>query len=497
MQLTRRGWELPAVAAVFIVLAVLAQQPLAMYTGTGVAAYGLARQFVAVRQFHTSDDALSITYTAAKSTTAIDEPVQLSLSVALAEPQPTTIEVTAALPIAADTETDTTDTAARSVRIPPGETTATTTFSCSFPVAGQFTFPVPEVCMTDATGRFQETLQRGEQPTVLIKPRTPRRIHVGQGGESVAAYGEHQSGQRGAGITPAELRRYVPGDARRRIDWKATARLAEPHVREFEAETDRETVLVVDARTAMQVGPVDSCMLDYVREVALGLVALAEQNGDPLGCYVVGDDGLSMAATPSTAPHAYQRVRTVLHDQTATASDRSMTGQRAATYTRLRSPDPSQGRQFTSTRANTVARVLAGDGSTFARTLAPFFDTTPTTPAGRDGMRPLVGAIERLHADRTGSRWTILLTGDTNRNEVRKAVQRARNDGDQVFVFLTPEVLFATDGLADVERAYERYADFERFRRELDRLGGVTAFEVGPGDRLQTVLDARRERISG
>jgi hypothetical protein len=147
--------------------------------------------------------------------------------------------------------------------------------------------------------------------------------------------------------------------------------------------------------------------------------------------------------------------------------------------------------------SNTIARILAGDDSTFARTLAPFFDATPTTSVRHDELPPLVGAIERLHADRTGSRWTIILTGDTDRDEVRKAVRSARNGGDQVFVFLTPEVLFTADGLADVERAYERYADFERFRRELDRLGEVTAFEVGPRDRLQTVLDTRRERVSG
>jgi hypothetical protein len=145
---------------------------------------------------------------------------------------------------------------------------------------------------------------------------------------------------------------------------------------------------------------------------------------------------------------------------------------------------------------NSIARTLAGDESTFARTLSPFFDPQ-STPIPSDELPALVGAVERLQAERTGSRWTVLLTSDADRAAVREAVRRARRGGDRVFVFLTPQVLFEESGLTDLERAYDRYADFERFRRELDRLGNVTAFEVGPGDRLRAVLAARRDRVSG
>ena len=42
--------------------------------------------------------------------------------------------------------------------------------------------------------------------------------------------------------------------------------------------------------------------------------------------------------------------------------------------------------------------------------------------------------------------------------------------------------------------SYESYVDFEEFRRELSRLPRVTAFEVGPSDRLEAVLSERHRR---
>jgi hypothetical protein len=63
-----------------------------------------------------------------------------------------------------------------------------------------------------------------------------------------------------------------------------------------------------------------------------------------------------------------------------------------------------------------------------------------------------------------------------------------------VLVFLTPTVLFAPGELADLEHAYARYREFEIFRRDLARLERVSAFEVGPGDRLDTILSTGRQR---
>jgi hypothetical protein len=63
-------------------------------------------------------------------------------------------------------------------------------------------------------------------------------------------------------------------------------------------------------------------------------------------------------------------------------------------------------------------------------------------------------------------------------------------------VFLTPQVLFDAGELADLEAAYRQYRAFEEFRTELERFGSVVAYEVGPGDRLATLLSSTHARTA-
>jgi hypothetical protein len=97
---------------------------------------------------------------------------------------------------------------------------------------------------------------------------------------------------------------------------------------------------------------------------------------------------------------------------------------------------------------------------------------------------------ERIETDDEFS--VIILTDDTAQKRVWDLVQFCQGTADRVTLFLTPHVLFEPGGLDDLEDAYERYLRFEEFRQELDGLPNVTAFEVGPGDRLDAILSSRR-----
>src|ERR1700741_1447956 len=66
--------------------------------------------------------------------------------------------------------------------------------------------------------------------------------------------GRYASPMRGRGLNFEEIRDYRPGDDVRSIDWKVTARLQQPHVRVFNEERDRQTLLVVDQRLSMFFG---------------------------------------------------------------------------------------------------------------------------------------------------------------------------------------------------------------------------------------------------
>jgi uncharacterized protein (DUF58 family) len=66
--------------------------------------------------------------------------------------------------------------------------------------------------------------------------------------------GRLASRMRGRGLSFEEIRRYRAGDDVRAIDWKVTARLRKPHLRVFNEERDRQTVLLVDQRISMFFG---------------------------------------------------------------------------------------------------------------------------------------------------------------------------------------------------------------------------------------------------
>ncbi len=66
--------------------------------------------------------------------------------------------------------------------------------------------------------------------------------------------GRHASRLRGRGLNFEEIRRYLPGDDVRNIDWKVTNRLKKPHVRVYTEERDRSALVLVDQRQSMFFG---------------------------------------------------------------------------------------------------------------------------------------------------------------------------------------------------------------------------------------------------
>src|SRR5215510_7460259 len=68
--------------------------------------------------------------------------------------------------------------------------------------------------------------------------------------------GGHASKLRGRGLDFEEIRKYLPGDDPRTIDWKVTARTRKPHARVFTEERERPVLLLVDQRLGMFFGSV-------------------------------------------------------------------------------------------------------------------------------------------------------------------------------------------------------------------------------------------------
>ncbi|MXV61820.1 DUF58 domain-containing protein [Natronorubrum sp. JWXQ-INN-674] len=503
---TRRLWAAIALAVFLAAFAVVAARPLLLGGAGLIGAWVLTRQYRFLRTLEDGVDSLWVHQSVTRSGVRTTDTIPVTLAATLETDSPLAFDIDAGLPTAAVSDEP------LSVSLAPSESTADRTVEVTWPVAGQHRFDEPTVRVSD--GFVRETLSVGEAPTITVEPRGPRTIHVGEGGDRIAtAYGEHEAGRLGSGLEPAELREYMPGDTADRIDWKATARLGTPHVREYEAATDRQTLLVVDHRASLATGVQGETKLEYLREVALATAASARRLGDPLGFLAVGDAGVTDRLEPDTTPATYNRVRQrllELEPTSATPSD-DTAGDDADSYRRRTGPDPTSIRlrsRLTAADARRKLSAIGGDlegepetgtepdSDPFTSTLRPFY-ANRTGYRKRIESKPLYGAVRTAHNRGLNTLWTVIFTDDSRPAELRETVKLARSNDNAVLVLLAPSVLYEPGGLADVERAYDRYVEFEELRRDLARMSRVTALEVGPTDRLSTVLSSGRTRARG
>jgi uncharacterized protein (DUF58 family) len=120
--------------------------------------------------------------------------------------------------------------------------------------------------------------------------------------------GRYASRVRGRGLDFEEIRRYVPGDDIRTIDWKVTARTGKPHSRVFTEERDRPQIVVVDQRLSMFFGT-RVAMKSVTAVEAAALAAWRSFDlGDRVGAVVFNDSEIT-----EVAPHrSRERVMRIL-----------------------------------------------------------------------------------------------------------------------------------------------------------------------------------------
>lgn len=473
MRLTRRTWTIGAIGVTLAVAAPVLASPIPAVGAAVVFGWIIARQLIVVGQFQATVDNTTISITPAASTAQVGTDIPVTVTVERPLAAAGTVQtVTIGLPVAAKPRPET----EREVTLSIGETQATTTIMLSVPTAGRMAFPEPQWQLIDKRDMFTETFSRGPTPTVTIEAETMQEIHVGRGGSEVSAFGQYNTDETGEGLTPAEIRKYIIGEPADRIDWKATARLPETYVREFEAESDREITLIVDHRSQTVDEDDNNTQLAYLREVALSILSNAESGGDALGLLTVGDEGLTTVIPPTQNERDHTRIREQLLTLTPT------TNTPPTSSVDLSHPDTSRD----------LLEKLGDEESKFSSILQDFAEIAPSY-VERFETSPLYGAIEYIQSAPFNGQLTIILTTDEERQQLHYIAQEAANN-TTVLLFIAPAVLFDMDSLADVEAAYHQYLSFEEFRTELERTDSVVAYEVGPSERLATLIASQQSQ---
>ena len=100
--------------------------------------------------------------------------------------------------------------------------------------------------------------------------------------------GDYRSAFAGIGTELWQVRPYQPGDDVRRIEWNATARTGEAHVRVELAERVLVSWLVLDASASMAFGTAERRKADVAEGVAIAIGYAATRRGNRLGLVSFG-----------------------------------------------------------------------------------------------------------------------------------------------------------------------------------------------------------------
>lgn len=124
--------------------------------------------------------------------------------------------------------------------------------------------------------------------------------------------GSYHSAFKGRGLTFSEVRPYAIGDDIRRIDWKVTARLSEPHVKIMEEERELTILLIVDHSASMSYGTKNAEKSDYVAEIAALITLSALKNNDKVGLITFTDKVEKVLKPAKGRFHALKIIRELI-----------------------------------------------------------------------------------------------------------------------------------------------------------------------------------------
>ena len=101
--------------------------------------------------------------------------------------------------------------------------------------------------------------------------------------------GQYHSIFKGKGLNFRDVRKYMPGDDIRDIDWKVTARMQEPYIREYTEERELTVNLLVDISASGIFGTQESSKFERMAEIASMLAFSAIKNNDKVGLILFSD----------------------------------------------------------------------------------------------------------------------------------------------------------------------------------------------------------------
>jgi uncharacterized protein (DUF58 family) len=139
-------------------------------------------------------------------------------------------------------------------------------------------------------------------------------------------HGLHRSPYLGLSVEFASHREYTPGDDLRHLNWKLYARHDRLYIKEYDADTNLNLYLLLDASASMACANTGRTKLHYAASLAAALAHLALKQRDAVGLTVFSDSVTAHLA-PRAKPGLFDEILATLaaaEVRPATDNDRAL-----------------------------------------------------------------------------------------------------------------------------------------------------------------------------
>ncbi|VFQ47065.1 DUF58 domain-containing protein [Desulfoluna butyratoxydans] len=123
--------------------------------------------------------------------------------------------------------------------------------------------------------------------------------------------GHYRSVFKGAGMEFEEVREYTPGDEIRSIDWKVSARMGRPFIKQFREEREMVVMLLIDMSRSGFFGTGENLKVDKAAEVASVIAFNAIKNGDKVGAIFFTDRVEQYIPPKNGSAHIWRVIREI------------------------------------------------------------------------------------------------------------------------------------------------------------------------------------------
>lgn len=169
---------------------------------------------------------------------------------------------------------------------------------------GRYRLEPLQVYVYDAFGLRLEQADAGSAVDLRIYPSPVGLRRLPQPSATRSSFGNYASASRGAGIEPAEVRPFTPGDVLRRVNWRASLRRGKLHVTDFHAERNADVVVLLD--TLADIGARPGSSLDLCTRAAAAAATAYLRRRDRVALLLYG--GYVNWVSPGQGPLQRERL---------------------------------------------------------------------------------------------------------------------------------------------------------------------------------------------